>query len=676
MAKNLKPKPEEKEAKKTYSPDGDEKKVRDQFITRKAELLNSRKNVNGVDIDARMKKWDIDYFNREANIPASELDPDQKPIAINNAYSKVQTGLSLLIDKNPEYVLEEDHDKYTANKELIRTLGQKSWRNTNSLGQLKLSVFNSAKRGWGCGRTYYKHLEHEAEFLQGVEDGKKKYGKSTVTKVDDVAYMNLDNHNVWIDEEARPEDMYSIRDWMWREVWHIDKVRAMFPKEEYPNMEFVSAGGDTSERVDGNSQEESNGIGSDRETKVGMTEIFFYENQYDDWFIVEVNGIMLKWEPLPQNHKRISLVVFPWHLRSAETIYGIGVIEEMERDESLIDRIMNLSMRQLLLSIQPFGFYAGTDDMEDENFKIKAGTFKRVQNPDAIKWVEIPEGNTKGLETINWLENKEDNRTGINKTIEGEVESGKGDTAFELGIAREASLKRLKLPLRSIQYGLDWEFKNRIDLIRQVYSTFKVEHLVDPDEIQAYLDETNADPEFYHIEKEGEAGKEQFFAKRFRRVKIGVDQDEEGNFVESDEEKFFTIKPEFLPFEGDVSTKMTSLLVVSEELEKADTLRMSNILIPLFQGSMETNLKPVKQILKKFNADPRKWLPEDWLEAEKGKTKETEKAEVPENVQKLLGGGEPEQPATPETVVPPDQVDPNPSLSGRLGAAFQAFKQP
>jgi hypothetical protein len=56
-----------------------------------------------------------------------------------------------------------------------------------------------------------------------------------------------------------------------------------------------------------------------------MTEIFFYENQYDDWFIVEINGVMVAWEPLPQNSKRLSGLWGYWNLRSAETIYGVDV---------------------------------------------------------------------------------------------------------------------------------------------------------------------------------------------------------------------------------------------------------------------------------------------------------------------------------------------------------------
>ena len=59
-------------------------------------------------------------------------------------------------------------------------------------------------------------------------------------------------------------------------------------------------------------------------------------------------------------------------------------------------------------------------------------------------------------------------------------------------------------------------------MIRQVYSQFKVEHLVGEDKIQAYLDQVEADPSFYFIQNEGDPNKEQFFTKSYRQVKLQI----------------------------------------------------------------------------------------------------------------------------------------------------------
>ena len=682
--KNIKPLPKQPDPKGGYNPDGDEKKVYDQYLRRKRELLDSRRSVFGLDIDELMRRMDKQYFNREANIPPAELDPDQKPVAINNAFGKVQTALGILIDRNPEISLEESNPKYSANRELIKGLAQNSWKNTNSLGQLKLSIFNCAKRGWFVGRTFYRCLKHDARFLDRIEDNNKRtYKKQEIKKVDDVQYMNINNFNAWIDEATVPEDFYSTRDWMWREVVHIDDLRRQFPQAEYPNMKFVSEGGDTRETIYGSSDKNSSDRSSSNEakqTKDGMTEVFYYENQYEDWFIVEINGVMVVWEPLPQHSKRLSLTYGYWNLRGAETIYGIGIVEAMERDESLIDRILNLDMRHLLTVIAPPGFYTGSEDPDDETLKYKPGQLSRTLDPNNINFLDVPPGSNRGIETISWIEGKEDNRTGITRTLEGE-QGGSDTTAFETGVNRESGLKRLRLPMRSIEYALQWEFMNRIDLIKQVYTDYKVERLTDPEDIQNYLDEVEADPAYYFIENEGNPAGEEFYTREYRTVQMNVEQDEEGNYIESEEKRFFKVKPEMLSFEGDVIVEAESLLVQSEELEKADTLRLANILIPLVQqGDPAVVGRTVKQLLYAFNKDPRKWLPDEWLAAinQQGKIGSGEKKPPQPGQDALEEEGAPDAgQMKADTVVPENEVDGGrTSVGNRFSAAFNAFRNP
>jgi hypothetical protein len=674
----LKPDAKEKTTKGGYVPKGAEKKVWDQFLRRKSELLMSRTNVLGQNIDMQMRKWDKNYFNRDAEIPASELDPNQKPIAINNAFGKVQAALGIMIDRNPEITLNETNPKYSATRELMRGLATYSWQNTNSLGQLKLSIFNCAKRGWFVGRTYNRVIKHKARFLEQVgDDGKEKYVEREVTKMDDIQYQNLNNYNAWIDEQAMPDDMFSVRDWMWREVWHIDDVKRLFPKEDYPNMEYVVAGGDTQEIIGGLSAISTSTASSGNQAKVtkkGMTEIFFYENQYDDWLIVEINGVMVGWMPLPQNSKRLSLVTGYWNMRSAETIYGIGVVEEMEKNEQVIDRILNMTLRQLLLTITPPGFYTGAEDPEDDNLRYTPGVLRRVLDPKSIVWAEIPPGNQQGQEWISWLEGKQDQMTGITGTIEGEQsQEGQNPTAFELGVNREAGLKRLRLPLKSIQYALEWEFNNRIALIQQVYSDFDVEHLESDEDIFAYLDETQADPDFYFIENEGKGEKEKFYKKNFREVQLNLSQDDAGNFTEADNKKFFKIKPQYLAFEGTCTVDVGSILVQSEELEQADTLRLANIVIPLLTTA-DPNVvgKPVKQLFLAFNKDPKKWLPDKWVQV----LESPEAAQGAKQTPAAPAAPAPSQSLTPpapgsqslDTVVPPSQLESTPNGSSALAA--------
>ena len=668
-SENLKPLKKEKGT-KGYNPQDDEAKVYEEFLRRKNELMSSRNNVYGLNIDAEMRRRDNMYFRKFADIPPSELDANNRPLAINGAYGKIQTALGILIDNNPKYKMEEDNPKYSANRELLKQLAQKSFRDTNSLGQLKLSVFNCAKRGWGIGRTFNRQLLHDARFLSSIDaKGNRAYTTKKVVKLDDIAYLNLNNFNTWVDEQTKPEDFFSTRDWMWREVWYIDDLKNTFPESEFPNMKFVHSGGDTRETIEGtySYQQSANQGTSPQAQKPGMTEVFFYENQYADQFIIEMNGVMVVWEPLPQNNKRLSCVYFTWHLRGDDTIYGIGVVEEMENNEELIDRVINMEMRQLLLTISPPGFYSGTEDFEDENIKITPGVLRRTMNPKDINFLQIPAGNQHGMERIAWLQNQQDANTGITPAIEGTPPQSSSTTAFQIGVEREAGLKRLRLPLKSIQYGLDWEFQNRVALIQQTYSDFQVEHLSDQEKINAYLDEVGQDPDFYFIENEGQPGQEVFYAKKYRGQMLNLEQGEDGTFTESDSKSFFHIKPEYLAFSGWMSTDVSSLLTTSDELEKADTLRMTNLLIPILQLPKEIGAKPAKQMLMSAGKEPKKWLPQDWLDFLSGTTKPNAAAKMEAMPGGNMGGMSDTPPKPP---VPPNQTITGPKETGGFAGTF------
>lgn len=678
---SLLPLPEDDSPKRGgWVPTGTEMKNWNQWRRRKAALLQSRYNVYGLNIDAEMRRLDRKYFRRQADIPASELDANQRPLAINGAFGKVQTALGILIDADPIYIMEEDNPKYSATREFLKALAEKSIRNTNSMGQFKLSVYNCAKRGWFIGRTFNRRIYNNARFLKEVDkSGKAKYETKTVTKMDDIAYMNLNNYNAWLDEQTKPEDFLSTRDWMWREVWFIDDLKRTFPEAEFPNMKYVKAGGDTRESIQGNlTQNASNRTGiSPQASKKGMTEVFFYENQMADRFIIEANNVMIVCEPLPQNNKRLSCVYGHWHLRGDDTPYGIGIVEEMENDEELVDRITNMDMRQLLLTISPMGFFSGTEDFEDENIRISPGVMRRTLNPKDVTWLQVPQGNNTGQNMIEWLEQKQDAKTGITPTIEGaQPDSSGNQTAFQVGVAREAGLQRLKLPLKSLQYALQQEFYNRISLIQQTYSDFQIEHLSDQEDINNYLDEVKADKEFYFIENEGQAGKEKFYALRYRMASLNVERSNDGTFTESDNTKFFPIKPEYLDFQGFVTVDESSLLTNSEALQQANTLRMVNMFIPLLGGNPQINAKMAKQLLIAFDQDPKDWLPQQWLDILSGKPlpPPAPPASPAAAAVAAQNGNQPAPAPAPQTsaptAIPPAQVNGAPDESAMNGAAF------
>jgi hypothetical protein len=116
-------------------------------------------------------------------------------------------------------------------------------------------------------------------------------------------------------------------------------------------------------------------------------------------------------------------------------------------------------------------------------------------------------------------------------------------------------------------------------------------------------------------------------------------------------------------------------------MEKADTLRFANLLVPMFNLAIEIALKPAKQLCIAFNKDPKKWLPQIWIDALEGKKQQEQQekqGQIPPDIQAMLDrnkGMNGSEMMKPETVVPQRQLQ-NPNIIQRISGAFKGFKQP
>ena len=624
--KNIKIEKDKKAKLESYAPVEEEKIIWDFHLKRKAQLQKNRMNVGSLNVDVEEVWREADNLYEKAEAADDEAVEDESNLALRQAFAKVNIAQANLIDRNPVFILKSQSERYQANKLLIKGLAQNSWDRSNSLQQLKNFGHNAGRYGFAAARTYHRVIEKEVRFRTGRKDekGKEIVDKRTITSFDEIYFQNLSPFNVWLDEQTRPGDIHSTRDWCWRELWDIDDLKKKFPITEFPNMKFVGAGGNLEKRE--NAQEGEGGGGNfkvggkevtpDKGAELGRdnrVEVFFYENQSRDWLIVEADKTMISWEMLPQNKKNLSLTYTWWNLRNDSTPYGIGIPEILKNDDKMIEKINNLTIAQIKHSIVPSGWYEGTDDLEGQTVKLKPGEFRKKTPGTKVDFVQQPTPNLAAVgNTVDRIQEKINTNTGVTKPIEGEVT---GKTLGEVSIAREAGLKRLRLPLGNIKFALDIEFKNRIDLIKQVYSLPKVERLMDMDKILNYTAEVNFDRQFYFWEGEGEDSK--FFIKRFREENLKLEQGKDGSFVESEQDKFFKIKPEGLIWEGDVNVKIDSILLVSEELVRMRKARLAELItkfLSYIQQSPELIKKTLNNVIKSYEEEPSDWLPPNLLE--------------------------------------------------------------
>ncbi|MFH1640427.1 MAG: hypothetical protein ABIA66_00540 [Candidatus Omnitrophota bacterium] len=628
--------------KKTFNINDLSEKNRNYFTfvkDRILELQRVRQDVFGVNLEEVWKDADKDYVPHKLSAGGKKIvatddlkgwrgsmvtlgkeDGWQFDAPRPNPYIKIQTALSILVDRNPSGVFLPLSKKFEKINNLVKQLYEKNWEMANSKQQLKLFMFNTAKYGWGIARTYPLKIKKKVRnIVEYNEDDPEnsKWEEKEVTEYNDVFRENLDPWNAWIDDAARPNNFLTMKDWAWRRVYSWDQAEQEFGK--YDRWKYVRPGGNIQDKLESPDQKKI--------TDTNLVEIVFYENKLKDLFMVMANGVPIIIEPLPisdaRGSKKLSCWHAYWNLRHAESPYGIGIYEAIRNDVVGLNRIRCMSIDQLTLSIYKSFFYSGTTSLtEGGTIKIAPGVGKQVADPKSISWLNVPGPGREAWEGVEMFQKDIDESSGITDPLMGEVT---GKTAFEIAQAKESALKRLKTPLDNICDALEIDGYLTVALMQMIYSIPEVIKISDPEVIQEYLEEIKGDTDLFERGENGE-----FEAKVYREFQLGLEKDETDTLVESQNSKFFRIKPSSLNWEGIINIKPQSILTPSKELDKALTLEMTNVINPMMgQTTLEIDMakqmgadknlddttfgKTIKQILKKYDADPKEWLPNAWM---------------------------------------------------------------
>ena len=633
--------------------DDKEKKNYDFVTERILNLQKVRQSHYGHNLDVLFSDADRDYIPHRLGTTGKRViatdedkgwrgqritigaDDWQSDVSQANPLIKIQIALSILIDQNPSGAFTAANRKFQATTEIIKQLYQRSWEHAKSKAQLKLFVFNLAKYGWATARTYPLRIARKVQVLKDYnqeDPSKTVYEEKEIIEYNDIMRENLDPRNVWLDDMARPNNPFSIKDWCWRKVYDYDIAKEEFGK--YKFFDYVQEGkGNLDDTVGVTANK--NKVEADNSKKV---ELFFYENRIKDLFFVIAGGsegVPIVMEPLPiadsKGLKKLSIWQTYWNLRHTESPYGIGIYEAIRYDQGMLDRIRNMTVDQIVMSIYKMFFYQGTQSLTDTgDIKIKPGVGKQVLDPKNVNWLEIPGPGRDAYLGIEMFKHDVDEASGITDPLMGAIT---GKTAFEIAQAKESALKRLKNPLDNILDALNEEGYITISLMQLLYSIPETYQISDPLLIEDYLKEVQSDPELYErTSSVDENGQQQdtFTAKVYPEFPLNLDKDEKGNLIETQDTAFFRTKPSALNWEGVVSIKSQSLLSPSKQVEKALDLEMYNLLIPLMQtiaqermmvmqsGALAdldelTNGKTAKAIVKLYDKDPRDIFPDSWL---------------------------------------------------------------
>lgn len=696
---------------KPYDPGKEELGVQSYLIKRLAVLKESKKQIlDGINFENIMREADREYqprFLGEKETRSVNLIHDEllglrggtlTPIGQEGAewrsdvseptlMVKIQTALSILIDRNPEAVFKAMTQKYKARTSLASALWKRSWNVARSKHQLKLIVFDMAKYGWAVGRTYNRVEKRDKEILDqydAVNPEKNKFRKVKITEYNDIYRERLDPYRTWIDDMTNLADPLSMDDWYHEKDYPYDTFMRLYG--DYANADMVRQGlvsGD----ITGNDPLKLSG-------RDDLVTVGCYESKNKDLYAlwIPAQNIVLYYSPLPNDQGKLSCWWTYWNLRDPRTPYGIGLFEIIKHSKVLYDRLANMTIDQLVMAIYPMLFYSGSNEMED--ITITPALIKQKAPGTTVEQVQV-NYDPRGWEGVAQVREMMDESTGITPTLQGETQTGK--TLGEVLHAKDAALKRLNVPLDNIAQMLQEEAYISLSWMNQIYSVPEVMEFSSMEDYQRYINETGRDPSQERMMANGGVS-----ADFYPVLDLGLD-DREGSLVESPEDRFFQvgkdIQPGDIEWEGIVVIEPQSILAPSKELEKQRKTELFNLLAPITQGmaaamnmgdflTVAANMKPLKQVLEIHDEEPRHWIFDEAMQFDenpemfKQQFAMQQQAQQPLFVDQVQQGTQPQSPKTQaqgNSVVPRNQVaNPERKLLGGIDkkGAGQMYNRP
>jgi hypothetical protein len=409
------------------------------------------------------------------------------------------------------------------------------------------------------------------------------------------------------------KDPWSCDDWYFEKDFSKDTFQREFGM--YTNSDKVKFGnkgtGNETDNVEPNDQTKQ---------RTDMITLGFYESKNKDLYAIydEKDGVVLYYSPLPNDDGMLSCWWTYWTERDPRTPYGIGLYEIIKNNKVLYDRLENMTMDQLVLSIYSMLFYTGTNQsVGDGQNVISPGLMKQKLPGTTIEQVKI-DFDPQAFEGITYMSERMDDNTGITPTLQGEVE---GKTLGEVLHAKDSALKRLNIPLSNIASGfIEKDAYLTLSWANQVYSMPEIKEFVDQAELDEYTAENGVKPENTIVGEDGS-----IVADFPKMMELSLDKDREGTLIESPENRFFTIGKDIdkkaIKWKGQITVSPQSIIAPSQELDRQRKMELFNMVFPPqqmitqalammdFQTAVDL-AKPVVQILEIQNEEPKEWLPE------------------------------------------------------------------
>ncbi len=652
----------------SYSPKGeDEVIVRKYVKDRIFDLKEARKRTLpavGRSIEDIWREVDREYTPHELNPSSSgrkrvvtdddlglrgrmvkigDSDSWQANQATPDFYVKVNTALAILVEQNPEATFEPTSRKYEANTRLAEAIWKQSWFTSGGKRALKTGIFNMAQYGIGFWVTSPKIDIRKKRVLTEYhpeDPSKDVYEDKQIIRYNGLERQSWSPWNIWVDDTARPGCFDEINDYYREKEFSEEAFKAEFPEDVFPAAKFCTP------NVAALSTETSTNNQDKKKYIVG-----YYENCRKDLYVCWFPGqdVVLYSSPVANDEGKLGLWFAPWTLRSDHTIYGIGLYEIIRGDTILYDRVSNMTLDQLTLSIYKSFFHKGMDQIGEEGvMRIEPGVGQQVSDPKAIEWLNVPGPGAEAWKGLQFLQDKRDVASGVPAQLAGKFG---GKTLGQDLQAKEAALERLKLPLDFIVDALEQEAYITLSWLTQILSTPELLEFTDQADLSEALKEIGLSEEevagYFQTLQNPQPGQELFsqtpestpqvgpdgqpvagpdsktYAHVYPEVSMNLEIGEDGNLFESEQRKFYRfglhLPLKRLDWKGIVRIIPQSVLVPSKELMRRLDLDLFNLVYPAIQSMVATPglvpalIHPIKQIIGSFGKDHKDWLDEKFF---------------------------------------------------------------
>lgn len=485
-------------------------------------------------------------------------------------WSTIQTVLALAVDQDTEIELIAQSDEDRPKTVILEEVMQYAWEKANGDIERYHFILDACRYGTGIWKEYFRTDTRTIKDIKSWDPTTEKivYETREIEDYNDVYGKAIDLRMFYVDQMATSMD--DARDCFERMILSEESFRQLYPVKKYPNAKYVIPGGYfLGEFDDERTQEIFPEIGEDE------IEVVEYWNKIKDERHIVANGTLLtpKVSPIPYKHKQLPyarLVFFP---RDRQHFYGLGIAEILEHHQAGRDTVWNIMIDRMKLALNKPLFVSPGTDLTDEDMVIYPGKVTEVPEPStSVLEMRIDPPDNQSFNIIEKIDQEAKYLIGADDPLFGVKTGG---TATENAIAKESSLKKMKVFIRNLEAeSMTRIGRLRFSNIQQLYSIpVRIKKIVGKTRLgqftsglpQAVQDAIPGRKEVEKLEPEYRR-----FPIEKKKVKNALNRDEwrdkPGSFVELTPDDYMGL--------FDVRVVPTTKLPISKEMEKKQWMEM------------------------------------------------------------------------------------------------------